>query len=115
MIGAIGTAISDNWFVTWIFQAIAQILVAPFSALVSVLLYLDLRARVEHLGAEQLRGASWRRTRPELTGTDHHRGRPEPGAPSSFPGLLSVGKRGKHVVQELADPVLPLARPLITR
>ena len=56
VIGAIGTAISDNWFVTWIFQAIAQILVAPFSALVSVLLYLDLRARVEHLGAEQLRG-----------------------------------------------------------
>jgi hypothetical protein len=56
VIAAIGTAISDSWFVGWIFQAIAQILVAPFSALVGVLLYLDLRARVESLSADQLRG-----------------------------------------------------------
>jgi len=34
-----------NWFVRWIFSAIAQILTSPFSALVTVLLYLDLRAR----------------------------------------------------------------------
>ena len=56
IIGTIGAAISDSWFVSWIFQAIAQIFVAPFSALVSVLLYLDLRARVESLSADQLRG-----------------------------------------------------------
>ena len=56
IITAIGSAISDNWFVEWIFQAIAQIIVAPFSALVGVLLYLDLRARVESLTAQQLRG-----------------------------------------------------------
>ncbi|MGH2540774.1 MAG: hypothetical protein ACRDGK_09655, partial [Actinomycetota bacterium] len=56
VISAIGTAISDNWFVTWIFSSIAQIIVAPFSALVSVLLYLDLRARSEALTADALRG-----------------------------------------------------------
>ena len=56
IIGGIGTAISDNWFVTWIFQAIGQIIMAPFSALVAVLLYLDLRARSEALTADQLRG-----------------------------------------------------------
>jgi hypothetical protein len=43
------------WFVRWIFTAIAQILTAPFSALVSVLLYLDLRARSEALSADTLR------------------------------------------------------------
>lgn len=52
IIGAIG---GDNWFVGWIFQAIAQIITAPFSAIVSVLLYLDLRARREALTAEGLR------------------------------------------------------------
>jgi hypothetical protein len=56
IIGAIGGAISSNWFVTWIFQAIAQIITAPFAAIVSVLLYLDLRARREALSAEGLRG-----------------------------------------------------------
>jgi len=45
----------DNWFGAWIFSAIAQILTAPFSALVSVLLYLDLRARKEALTAASLR------------------------------------------------------------
>lgn len=56
IINGIGTAISDNWFVTWVFQAIGQIIVAPFSALVAVLLYVDLRARTEALTADQLRG-----------------------------------------------------------
>ena len=56
IIGAIGGAISDNWFVAWIFQAIAQIITAPFAAIVSVLLYLDLRARREALTADGLRG-----------------------------------------------------------
>ncbi|MDH4112389.1 MAG: hypothetical protein OEV60_06850 [Actinomycetota bacterium] len=55
IIGAIGGAISSNWFIGWIFQAIAQIITAPFAALVSVLLYLDLRARVEALTADGLR------------------------------------------------------------
>jgi len=36
--------------------AVGQILVAPYSALVSVLLYLDLRARRENLTVETLRG-----------------------------------------------------------
>ena len=55
IVGAIGGAISDNWFVAWIFQAIAQIVTAPFAAIVSVLLYLDLRARREALSADGLR------------------------------------------------------------
>jgi hypothetical protein len=45
----------SSWFGRWIFTAIAQILTAPFSALVSVLLYLDLRARSEALSADTLR------------------------------------------------------------
>ncbi len=53
IIGAIG---GDNWFLAWIFQAIAQIITAPFAAIVSVLLYLDLRARREALTADVLRG-----------------------------------------------------------
>jgi hypothetical protein len=56
VIGNILRAIGgDNWFGAWIFSAIAQILTAPFSALVSVLLYLDLRARKEALTADSLR------------------------------------------------------------
>jgi len=55
IIGGIGGALGDNWFVAWIFNAIAQIVVAPFSALVSVLLYLDLRARKEALTSDSLR------------------------------------------------------------
>ena len=39
----------------WIFQAIAQIITAPFTALVTVLLYLDLRARRRSLSADGLR------------------------------------------------------------
>jgi hypothetical protein len=53
IIGAIG---GNNWAVRWIFTAIAQILTVPFASLVSVLLYLDLRARSESLSAETLRG-----------------------------------------------------------
>src|SRR6266545_3533096 len=52
ILGAIG---GDNWFVRWIFSAIAQIITAPFTALVTVLLYLDLRARTEALTADRLR------------------------------------------------------------
>ena len=52
VIGAIG---GDNWAVRWIFTAIAQILTVPFASLVSVLLYLDLRARSESLSADTLR------------------------------------------------------------
>jgi hypothetical protein len=52
LLGAIG---GSNWFVRWIFQAIAQIITTPFSALVSVLLYLDLRARKEALTTDVLR------------------------------------------------------------
>ncbi len=52
IIGAIG---GNAWVVRWIFTAIATVLTAPFSALVSVLLYLDLRARSESLSAGTLR------------------------------------------------------------
>ncbi|MGZ8588099.1 MAG: glycerophosphoryl diester phosphodiesterase membrane domain-containing protein, partial [Actinomycetota bacterium] len=52
IIGAIG---GSEWVIRWIFSAIAQILTAPFTALVSVLLYLDLRARSEALSASTLR------------------------------------------------------------
>jgi uncharacterized protein YybS (DUF2232 family) len=45
----------DNWFVRWVFSAIAQIITAPFTVLVTVLLYLDLRARKEALTADTLR------------------------------------------------------------
>jgi hypothetical protein len=56
VIGNILRAIGgDNWVSAWIFSAIAQIITAPFSALVSVLLYLDLRARKEALTATSLR------------------------------------------------------------
>jgi hypothetical protein len=53
--GVIGSFGGNNWFASWIFSAIAQIITAPFSALVSVLLYLDLRARKEALTAASLR------------------------------------------------------------
>jgi hypothetical protein len=52
LISALG---GSNWFLRWIFQAIAQIVTTPFSALVGVLLYLDLRARKEALTADSLR------------------------------------------------------------
>jgi hypothetical protein len=53
--GILGALGGSNWFVAWLFGAIGQIITAPFTALVSILLYLDLRARSEALSAEQLR------------------------------------------------------------
>ncbi len=53
ILGAIG---GTNWFLSWIFGAIGQIIVAPFVALISIVLYLDLRARSESLTADTLRG-----------------------------------------------------------
>jgi hypothetical protein len=52
IISAIG---GDNFLVSWIFTSIGQIITVPFSALVSVVLYLDLRARQESLTADRLR------------------------------------------------------------
>jgi hypothetical protein len=52
LLGAVG---GNNWVVRWIFNAIGQIITTPFSALVSVLLYLDLRARKEALTTDVLR------------------------------------------------------------
>ena len=52
IIGAIG---GNVWVVRWIFSAIGSIITAPFTALVSVLLYLDLRSRSEALTADALR------------------------------------------------------------
>jgi hypothetical protein len=53
LIGAIG---GRNFFLSWVFTSIGQILTTPFTALVTVVLYLDLRARQESLSAETLRG-----------------------------------------------------------
>ena len=44
----------NNFFLSWIFSAIAQSITAPFVALVSVILYIDLRSRHEGLTADQL-------------------------------------------------------------
>lgn len=52
IIGAIG---GDQWVVRWIFTSIGAIITAPFSALVYVLLYLDLRSRSEAISADTLR------------------------------------------------------------
>ena len=52
ILGAIG---GDVWVVRWIFSAIGSIITAPFTSLVSVLLYLDLRSRSEALTADTLR------------------------------------------------------------
>jgi hypothetical protein len=53
--GIIGSIGGTNWGVRWLFTAIAQIVTAPYAALVSVLLYLDLRARTESLNTTTLR------------------------------------------------------------
>jgi hypothetical protein len=60
IIAAIVTAIltafgGDNWFVRGILASIASVITTPFVALVTVLLYLDLRARKEGLSEEVLR------------------------------------------------------------
>jgi hypothetical protein len=55
VINAILTAIGGHtFFGVWILSAIAQIITAPFVALVSVVLYVDLRARHESLNATTL-------------------------------------------------------------
>lgn len=51
ILGAIG---GESFVGTWITEAIAQIVTAPFYALVSVVLYVDLRARRESLDAGTL-------------------------------------------------------------
>jgi hypothetical protein len=53
--GVIGALGGSNWFLGWITSAIAQILTAPFTALVTLVLYLDLRSRSESLTADTLR------------------------------------------------------------
>jgi hypothetical protein len=53
--GIIGSIGGSAWVVRWIFTAIGTVITAPFTALVSVLLYLDLRARSEALSADTLR------------------------------------------------------------
>jgi hypothetical protein len=56
VVGAIlGLLGGTNWFLQWIFGSIAQIITAPFAALVTVLLYVDLRVRNEQLTGERLR------------------------------------------------------------
>ncbi|MGZ4151222.1 MAG: hypothetical protein ACXVP3_02130, partial [Actinomycetota bacterium] len=55
-VNGIVTAIGGHaWAARWIFTAVAEIITAPYAALVSVLLYLDLRARSEALSASTLR------------------------------------------------------------
>jgi hypothetical protein len=54
--GLISALFGDLWLGWWVFDVIAQILVAPFVALVTVVLYIDLRARSEALTGETLRG-----------------------------------------------------------
>ena len=53
--GLIGLIGGSNWIVRSVLQAIATVITAPFTALVTVLLYLDLRARVESLTSSGLR------------------------------------------------------------
>jgi hypothetical protein len=57
VVSGILTAIGrGNFFLYWIMSSIAQIITAPFTALVLVLLYFDLRVRHEGLTGDQLRG-----------------------------------------------------------
>jgi len=55
VISAFGALAGTSWFTGWVFGSIGEIIVAPFSALVSIILYLDLRARTERLTATTLR------------------------------------------------------------
>jgi hypothetical protein len=56
VIGSIfGLLGGSNWFLQWIFGSIGTIITAPYSALVAILLYVDLRARTEGLTGERLR------------------------------------------------------------
>jgi hypothetical protein len=53
--GIIGALGGHAWFLRWVFTSIGTIVTAPFTALVAVLLYVDLRARSEALSAATLR------------------------------------------------------------
>lgn len=53
ILGAIG---GSNWITMWIMDAIARMITAPFTAIVSVILYVELRSRHEALTVETLRG-----------------------------------------------------------
>jgi hypothetical protein len=56
IVNAVFSAIGgDNFFLAWIFDSIGFIITTPFAALVSVLLYIDLRARAEALTGDGLR------------------------------------------------------------
>jgi NhaP-type Na+/H+ or K+/H+ antiporter len=52
IIGAFGV---HNWFLGWIFGSIGSIITIPYLVAVTVLLYLDLRTRVEMLTSDRLR------------------------------------------------------------
>jgi hypothetical protein len=52
ILGAVG---GSNWFLQWIFGSIGTIVTAPYSALIAILLYVDLRARTEGLTGDRLR------------------------------------------------------------
>lgn len=52
IIGAVG---GSSWFGIWIADAIAQMITGPFAALVSIILYVELRSRHEALTVETLR------------------------------------------------------------
>jgi hypothetical protein len=52
ILGALG---GSNWFLQWIFGSIGTIVTAPYSALIAILLYVDLRARTEGLTGDRLR------------------------------------------------------------
>ncbi len=55
VVSGIVTAIGgSNFFLYWIFSTIAQLITAPFFALVVVVLYVDLRSRHESLTADGL-------------------------------------------------------------
>jgi len=56
VVSGILTALAgSNWFAYWILSAIGRVITVPFTALVSVLLYLDLRARAEALTGDTVR------------------------------------------------------------
>jgi hypothetical protein len=56
VIGGVIAAIGgSNFLLSWIFTSIGQIITTPFTALVGVVLYLDVRARKESLTAATLR------------------------------------------------------------
>ena len=56
IVAGILTALAgSNWFVYWILSAIGRVITVPFTALVSVLLYLDLRAKREALTGDTVR------------------------------------------------------------